>query len=303
MNHESRRTTELAEQQPENAPNGPCPVTRFPLTVIILTCNEETNVRDCLRSVDWAADVVIVDSGSQDETVELARVARPDLRVFTHPFRDFGEQRNWALEHTRPEHEWVLFLDADERCGPACAEAIQGAVRQPDDKVGYYLSCRNWFLGRWIKRCTLYPSWQLRLLRTGCVRFRKEGHGQREVTDGVLGYLGEPYDHFPFSKGVAEWTARHNVYSTNEVELIERLRKEPLHLGDLLRDAVRRRRCLKRLAARLGFRPLLRFLYLYVVRAGFLDGRAGLLYCLLRVAHEIHITVKIAEASQGRDRA
>jgi glycosyltransferase involved in cell wall biosynthesis len=270
----------------------------FPLTAVLLTLNEEVNVAACLATLAWVDDVVVVDSGSRDDTVERVLAARPDARVFTHAFKDFGDQRNWALDHAEPRHEWVLFLDADERCTPACAEAIRRALT-PDSKVdGYYLTCRNMFLGQWIRRCTFYPSWQLRLLRMGRVRFRKEGHGQREIADGPLGYIREPYDHFGFSKGVEEWVSRHNRYSTNEVELIQRLRAEPLHPEDLVKgDPVVRRRALKRLAARLGFRPLLRFLYMYILRAGFLDGRAGWVFCRLRVAHEIHIEAKLKEAA------
>jgi hypothetical protein len=161
------------------------------------------------------------------------------------------------------------------------------------------LTCRNYFLGRWIKHATLYPSWQLRVMKHGSVRYRKEGHGQREVTDGPLGSIASPYDHYGFSKGIAHWIERHNRYSTNEVELILRLRRSPLHLSHLFsRNGIKRRRCLKRLAARFGFRPPLRFLYTYILRGAFLDGRAGLLYCLLRVSHEIHITVKLAEAEK-----
>lgn len=277
------------------------PVSRFPLSVIVLTWNEAENIAPCLACLDWADDVIIVDSGSTDDTLRRAREARPDVRVFEHSFEDFGAQRNWALDETSPKYEWILFLDADECCHAACAKAVRRAVSSPGAYVGFYLTCRNYFLGRWIKHCTLYPSWQLRLLKAGAVRFRKEGHGQREVTAGPLDHIQEPYDHYGFSKGVAFWIERHNRYSTDEVELIERLRIEPLQLGDLLgRGAVSRRRCLKRIAARLGLRPLLRFVYMYFLRCGFLDGHAGLVYCLLRVAHEIHVNAKLAERKAGR---
>jgi glycosyltransferase involved in cell wall biosynthesis len=270
---------------------------RFPLSVIILTHNEAENIGPCLAGLDWADEVIIVDSGSTDGTIARAEDVRPDVRVYTHPFRDFGEQRNWALDATWPQHDWVLFLDADERCTPTCAAAIRESVARPGAHVGFFLTCRNIFLGRWIRHCTLYPSWQLRLLKAGAVRFQKEGHGQREVTRGPVGHIHEPYDHYGFSKGVAHWIDRHNRYSTNELELLQRLRSEPLRLSHLLRRDPLRRRCLKRLAARFGFRPLFRFLYIYILRRGFLDGRAGLLFCLLRVAHEIHITVKLAETN------
>ena len=268
-----------------------------PLTAIILTYNEADNIRDCLASLHWVEDVVIVDSGSTDGTIDAARSIRPDVRVFTNPFEDFGQQRNWAIDHAQARHPWILFLDADERGTAAFEQAIRHTIAEPSEHAGFFLCYRNMFLGRWIKRSTLYPSWQLRLFRLGRVRYRKEGHGQREVTDGKLGYIHEPYDHYGFSKGIADWVARHNHYSTNEVELIHRLRQEPVAVGDLLkRDPIARRRCMKRIAARVGFRPLLRFVYLYIVRLGVLDGRAGLMFCLLRVAHEIHITAKLAEA-------
>jgi glycosyltransferase involved in cell wall biosynthesis len=267
----------------------------FPLSVIILTHNEGANIGPCLACLGWTDDIILLDSGSTDNTVELARRTRADIRVFDHPFQDFGDQRNWALDHTQPKHEWILFVDADERISPACAAAIRAAVQDPADKAGFYLTCRNFFMDRWIKHCTLYPSWQLRMLRKGAVRFRKEGHGQREVTDQPLGYVREPYDHYGFSKGLDHWKARHEVYAANEAELIFRLRAEPLALRDILsKDPVIRRRCLKRLAARTPFRPFMRFFYIYVWRRGYLDGRPGLVFSMLRARHEANITAKLA---------
>ncbi len=275
---------------------------RFPLTAIILTFDEEVNIRDCLACLDWADDIVLLDSGSTDSTIEHAKAVRPDIRIFDHPFTDFGDQRNWALDHTQPRHEWILFVDADERITPVCACAIQEAVKAPDDKAGFYLTCRNFFMNRWIKHCTLYPSWQLRLLKKGFVRYRKEGHGQREVTDRPLGYIREPYDHFGFSKGLEHWKARHEVYAANEAELVSRLREESLTLRDLFsRDPVVRRRCLKRLAARAPCRPFLRFFYIYFWRCGFLDGPPGLVFARLRAWHEANIAAKLREIARRQE--
>jgi len=269
----------------------------FPLSVIVLTYNEAANISACLASVSWADDIILVDSGSADGTLEIARQMCPGVRIFYHRFRNFGDQRNWALEQTDPKHEWLFFLDADERCTDECAAAIRHVSSAPGEFVGFYLTYRNFFLDRWIKHSTLYPTWQLRLLKQGSVRFRKEGHGQREVSTGPLGYLHEPYDHYGFSKGIAHWIERHNRYSSEEMELVKRLRDEPLQLTDLVYSgAVVRRRCLKRLRARLWCRPLLRFVYTYVFRGGFLDGRPGLVFCLLRVAHDIHVDAKLVEA-------
>jgi glycosyltransferase involved in cell wall biosynthesis len=305
---------------------------KMSVTVIVLTFNESVNIADCLKSVAWADDVVIVDSGSTDDTVALARRVRPDVRCFEHLFQDFGDQRNWALDNTEPKHDWILFLDADERITSALSEAMSAVVMPEGDKekhaknieegmhvctdrrvnadpgtepipshAGYYLCNRYFFMGRWIKHCALYPSWQLRLLRKGQVRFRKEGHGQREVTEGSLGYLEEPYDHYGFSKGIEAWVARHDAYASNEVELIRRLRSEPLELKRLFSaDPIARRRCLKSLAVHLPCRPLFRFLYMYIIRFGFLDGRPGWVFCRLRFSHEMNIAEKLGD-SRRRD--
>lgn len=269
---------------------------RCRVTAIVLTRDEEMNIEPCLQSLAWADEVVIADSFSTDRTLELAQRARPDVRAIQRAFTDFGDQRNWAMDNAMPRNDWILFVDADERITSACARAIEAAIASPGDKAGFFLTCRNFFMGRWIKHCTLYPSWQLRLFRKGQVRFRKEGHGQREVSEAPLGYLREPYDHFGFSKGVEHWKARHKVYAANEAELIFRLRSEPLALGEFFsRDPVIRRRCLKRLAARTPFRPLFRFLYIYVWRRGFLDGRPGFVFAMLRVGHEIRIAAQLTE--------
>ncbi|HEY7088573.1 MAG TPA: methyltransferase domain-containing protein, partial [Tepidisphaeraceae bacterium] len=199
---------------------------------------------------------------------------------------------------TNPRNEWIFFVDADERITSKCAAAICSAVSSPGPHDGFFVCYRNIFLNRWIRHCKMFPTWQLRILRLRRVRYRKEGHGQREVMSGSAGYIREPFDHLDLSKGLPQWIERHNVYSTNEVELIRRLREEPLMLRDLLwGDPVQRRRCLKRVGARFGASPILWFLYLYIIQLGFLDGRPGLTFCLLRLAQQIHIKAKLEEAS------
>lgn len=271
---------------------------RFPISVIVLTLNEEANIAACLAALQWADEVILVDSFSRDETVTRAQQVRPDVRVFQNQFEDFGQQRNWALDSTSPRHDWILFVDADERVTDSCTAAIQKAVQNSQDRVGFFMCYRNIFLGKWIRRCTMFPSWQLRLLKKGYVRYKREGHGQREILSGGAGYIHEPYDHLDLSKGLPEWIAKHNTYSSQEVVLLKRLRDEPLALGDLFAEPIKRRRCLKRLAARMGAGPALRFLYQYVIRLGFLDGRAGYVYCLLRAAQQAHIVAKLAESEQ-----
>ncbi|GAB4342138.1 MAG: glycosyltransferase family 2 protein [Desulfobulbaceae bacterium] len=268
----------------------------IPLTAIVLTRDEAINIGPCLEAMARVEDIVVVDSGSTDTTLELAQKLRPDARIFHHQFKDFGDQRNWALDNCEPRHGWVLFVDADEFCEPELLDEIEAFLREPGAFVGGYVAGRNYFLGRWLKYSTMYPSYQLRLLKLGHVRYRKEGHGQREVTEGPLHYFRYGWRHEGFSKGVSQWIARHNRYSTEEVELILRLRAEKLMFRDLVNvDPIVRRRAFKRLGARLPFRPINRFLYTYVLKKGFLDGYPGLLYCLLRIAHDIHIISKLAE--------
>ncbi len=277
-----------------------------PITAIILTQDEAVNIRACLAALAAVEDVIIVDSGSTDRTLEIARATRPDVRIFQHPFKDFGEQRNWALDNAGPFRSWVLFIDADEFCSPELLDEMAGFVVDPGGAVGGFIAGRNFFLGRWLRYSTFYPSYQLRLLNVGHVRYRKEGHGQREIASGRLHYFVQGWRHEALSKGVQQWIARHNQYSSDEVGLIIRLRQEPLRLGELLaRDPITRRRALKRLAARLPLRPLARLLYTYVFRLGFLDGKPGLIYCLLRLAHDIHIGAKLAEQRDrvGRTRS
>ncbi len=272
----------------------------IPVTVVILTHNEAVNIVPCVEDVRAFAEIIVVDSGSTDGTVEILQNRFPQIRVLRHAFEDFGQQRNWALDHGNPRHEWILFLDADERCTPECAEAIDAAVTNPAGHVGFFMCCRNMFLGRWIKHCTMYPTWQLRLLKQGQVRYQKEGHGQREVLDGSAGYISAPYDHLGFSKGVKEWVARHNEYSSNEIELIKALANAPIGISGLFAgDPIQRHRTVKRLSARTPLRALVVFVYLYFIRRGFLDGRPGLLFCLLRVANEIHMAAKLAEADRA----
>lgn len=268
----------------------------IPLTAIILTHNEATNIAKCLAHLERISDVVLLDSGSTDNTIAAARAVRPDVRVYHHAFSDFGHQRNWALENTSPQHQWVLFVDADEFCTPSLLDEIQSLVGNPGDAVGGFIAGKVYFLGKWLKHSTMYPSYQLRLLKPGHVRFRKDGHGQKEVTHGPTRYLRSAWRHEALSKGVHQWIDRHNRYSTEEAHHLIQLRKEAVAWRGLFSsEAIVRRRALKAVGARLPFRPVLRWLHLYIFKRGFLDGIPGFLYCALLFAHEIQIAIKIAE--------
>ena len=271
------------------------------ISVIILTHNEAGNIVACLESVAWSDDIVLVDSGSTDGTRDAAKAIGSNVRVFENPFTDFGQQRNWALDHCEPKRSWILFLDADERVTSALRDEMTTAVESDRAEAGYYLCYKNMFLGQWLKRCTFFPSWQLRLLKHGHVRYEKAGHGQREVAGGALGFLKEPYDHFGFSKGIAAWIERHNRYSTEEADYLCALAKQALKPGEIFSsDALVRRRAIKRVYARVPARALVRFFYAYFFRLGFLDGRAGWTFCQLRFGHELNIAAKQRELLLAR---
>lgn len=265
------------------------------ISAVILTHNEARNIVSCLSALRPVDDVVIVDSGSTDETLVLATSVRPDVRIFTHPFQDFGEQRNWAIDHCELRHDWLLFVDADEYCDAELLNELTEFISSPAEFVGGFIAGRNYFLGRWLKYSTMFPSYQLRLLRRGKVRYIKEGHGQREVTDGPLKYMTHGWRHEAFSKGVHQWLARHNTYSTEEARRFIVERALPIDWRQLGQDRIARRRLMKQIALRLPLRPWIRFLYAWLFRGGVLDGRAGFYYCTLLLAHQLELDAKLAE--------
>jgi glycosyltransferase involved in cell wall biosynthesis len=266
------------------------------VSVVVLTKDEECNIADCLASVAWSDDVLVVDSFSRDRTVELA--AQAGARVLQRKFTNFADQRNFALSDGRIANEWVLHLDADERVSPALREeilAVVGTTRAD----GFFVASQLQFMGRWIRHAGLYPSYQARLGRRQCLRFKQVGHGQREtISADRMGRLNNPLTHYAFSKGFEDWFDRHNRYSTDEARSeLRAVGGGALDWGGLLpgRDPVCRRRALKQLASRLPFRPHARFIYMYLLRGGFLDGSAGLTYCRLLAVYEFMIAMKRRE--------
>ena len=262
-------------------------------SILILTKDEETNLPDCLDSVAWCDDVVVLDSLSNDRTQAIAR--ERGARVFERAFDDFGAQRNHALDEIDFKHPWVFHLDADERFNDALRTHCDRVIAQ-DEHSGYFVPNRIIFLGRWIRRASQYPHPQVRLLKVGEVRFAKAGHGQREdQAKRGLGHIDAAYDHHNFSKGIADWVHKHNRYSDEEAREASSLLAGPVPMRDLLRGGMTRRRAMKRLHARLPGRWLAKFLYLYVIKRGFLDGYPGFAYCVLQGFYDFLIAVKIRE--------
>jgi glycosyltransferase involved in cell wall biosynthesis len=274
-----------------------------PLSVLIPVKNEAANLTACLASVAWCDDIVVVDSGSTDGTREMALAAGARVIDFSWDGH-FPKKKNWALAKVEWKNDWIFVIDADERATPALAAAMQAALTQSTYQ-GYYVNRRFWFLDGWLNHCGYYPSWNLRFFRHRLGRYEKladsagTGSGDNEVhehvqLDGPAGYLAGEMEHYAFPD-IATWVEKHNRYSNWEACLqLEAQSSRQASRGGI--DAgLARKRWLRQLAWSLPFRPVLRFLYHYVWRAGFLDGYRGYVFCRLMAWYEFLSAAKARE--------
>jgi len=263
------------------------------ISAVILTKNEEINIRRCIESLRWCREIVVVDSGSTDQTVPLADSL--GVTVFTHvqtpPFK-ISEQRNWALRECSLGGDWVLFLDADEVIPEDLAAVIQEECSREDQPCNAFeLTPRYWFWGKWLKRTQGYPNWHARLLKRGEVFFAG-GVWEHFAEGAQIGRIETPYDHFANSKGFSDWLERHDRYSSWDAEHILQF----LETRQNSAFATDRKLKLRTWAARFWpFRPLFRFVQMYFLRLGFLEGRVSLLYCVLCAMYEWMVVVKVIE--------
>ena len=255
-----------------------------PVAAVVLTHNEERNLPDCLRSLEgWVHELFVVDSGSTDATVAIARAA--GARVFEHPFEHYGAQRNWAMDHLPISAPWILHMDADERITPELRSSIGTALaRDPGGLDGFLVSRRTMFMGTWIRHGGHYPAWHLRLMRTGVGRCEDRLYDQHFYVPGAVRKLqGDLID--TLTPDVATFTARHLRWAALEAAEHEAPGAEGRIRGRLgTENAIEQRRWLRDWYARLPLfvRPTAYFLYRYFVRLGFLDGRAGLVFHVLQ---------------------
>lgn len=284
---------------------------KVPVSVIIPTLNEGKNLARCLDHLRWADEVAIIDSRSTDDTIAIAGAY--GARVIDFRWNgQWPKKRNWALRHAPLKHEWILMVDADEWIIPELAAEIAEVVADPRF-VGYWINRRFIFMGRWIKHCGYYPSWNLRLLKRGHGEFEKltdvgdTGSGDNEVhehlrADGPTGHLKHDMLHLAFPT-ISIFMEKHNRYSNWEAIVQFKGTKEPDTALPANPDVARRRR-LKKLSRKLPFRATLRFLYTYVYKAGFLDGRAGYILCRLIAIYEFLSWAKYHELRhEEEDRA
>ncbi|MDR3764208.1 MAG: glycosyltransferase family 2 protein [Acidobacteriota bacterium] len=283
------------------------------ISVLIYTRNEERDLPGCLASVAWSDDIHVLDSFSTDRTVEIARAAGVAVTLPRAAAQEGGAvfggdeaaRKNWALANLPFRNAWVLHLDADERVTPELRDALLAAVKNPGPNVAFRVQRRDFFLGTWLRHVQTSPYY-LRLFRPEKMHYERLVNPV-SIPDGPAGEVTGYLDHFPFSKGIAHWVERHNAYSTLEARQI--LENRAAHKPFSLRLAFtaggfnERRFHQKELFYRLPARPLVKFLLLYVLRRGFLDGRAGFTYAMLQSFYEYLIVLKTRELTSLARRA
>lgn len=271
-----------------------------PVSVLILTYNEEINLPRCVASLSWCNDIVVLDSYSDDNSVNISE--KLGAKVFQRKFDNYASQRNFGLTELQFRNPWVLMVDADEEVAPDLVAEIGSVL---DDKSNADVSLfrmrrKDYFLGRWIRRSSGYPTWFGRLIRLGHVRVERTINEQY-VTDGPVGYLQAHLLHYPFNKGFSSWFDRHNRYSTMEAEILSTASDNGFTLKHLFSaDPVTRRGALKQYIYNMPGRPLIVFAGLYFFRGGFLDGLPGLVFCLLKFIYECMISCKVLELKLRR---
>jgi len=274
---------------------------RVPLSVIVPIKNEAENLPRCLGCVQWADEIFVVDSLSTDGSAEIAEQHGAKVVQF-HFNGTWPKKKNWALENLPIRNEWVFVLDADEVLPGAAEKEIAEAIAKAGPIAGYWINRRFFFLGRWLKH-SYYPNWNLRLFRHSLGRYEKltetdtqsgdnEVH-EHVVVQGPTGRLRTEMDHYAFPS-VEVFIEKHNRYSNWEARVAadEFLSQSS---GELSHAPVERRRRLKMLSQRLPFRPLMRFLYIYIWQKGVLDGRDGYFFARLHAIYEFLSVAKTYE--------
>jgi glycosyltransferase involved in cell wall biosynthesis len=270
--------------------------------VLILTHNEELNLPVALASVQGLARrVFVLDSGSTDQTIPIAKAA--GAQVVHHDWAGYADQRNWALDNVPYESPWILILDADESLSANLAEEIRQIVSQPPETINesaFYLNRVLIFMGRPIRHCGYFPSWNIRLFKRGMARYEQRHVHEHMIVNGPKGHLRALMRHED-RRGLEHYIAKHNRYSTLEARELYRQVEPWPGFRRFFRDRTARRRFIKyRLATKIAMPWLWRFFYMYIFKAGFLDAKAGLCFCLFISSYEMFIRMKYQDLVWAR---
>jgi glycosyltransferase involved in cell wall biosynthesis len=280
---------------------------RVSVSVIIPTRNEEHNLERCLRSVAWASEIYVIDSQSTDATCRIATDCGAKVVQFGYS-GGWPKKKNWALANIRFANAWVLMLDADEVLMAGGREEIAAAVHGSNSIAGYWINRRFMFLGKWLRH-SYYPNWNLRLFKHALGRFEKLVEGETDsgdveihehvVVEGLTGRLQTELEHYAFPS-VECFIEKHNRYSNWEAQY--ELELDGKRGGVRPHEHMNLRRQLKRASRKLPLRPFLRFLYIYILQRGFLDGFEGYYFAQLHACYECMSVIKTYERKRYANR-
>lgn len=274
----------------------------IPVSVIIHTLNEELNIANALENVlNWANQVIVVDSDSTDNTQSIAK--KYDVDIISRPCSRAGlvDQRNWALDTINFKNKWVFILDADEIIDNFLKKEVEQIVYENNLLIhGYSARSKMIFMGKWVKRNSHYPTWVMRLFQHKLLRYEK-----REANAGMIldskkhGYL-KGHTENNDSKGFDAYLDRMKDFSTLEAKALinSKRNKEAVNsqiTPNFFGSPNERRRFLKNIFVSLPFKPLIVFIYLYFFRLGFLEGRVGFHYAFYKSVLEWSIIIKTNE--------
>jgi glycosyltransferase involved in cell wall biosynthesis len=245
------------------------------VTVAIITKDEEGNIRDCLESVKWADEIVVVDNGSTDRTLSICQ--EYGARIFQEEWKGYSGQKNSAIE--KAGNEWVLNLDADERVSPELRQEMQKGLEENQGVDGYWIPRKNFFLGRWIRYCGWYPDLNLRLFRKSRGRFGERAVHERLKLEGKALTLTHPLIHETY-RSLSDFLRRMDRYSS-------------LAAGEMLREG-RKFRLIDPV-----LRPPFTFLQMYVLHAGFLEGYFGFVLSVLYSYYTFAKYIKLRELKKN----
>lgn len=242
------------------------------ISAILIIKNEINNLAECLKSVDWCDDIVVVDCFSTDGSAEFAK--HFGARVFSEEWKGYGAQKNSAL--AKAKGDWILNIDADERVSIELKNEIIATITENKTYDGYYIPRKNYFRNRWIKYGGWYPDYSLRLFKNGKGAFEERSVHEKVLIDGTCGYLRWPLIHYTY-KSVSDFVIRMEKYSRLSLHDIERRRRSTSFLMGSLHG-------------------IYTFIYMYLIRFGFLDGDEGL---FLAFSYSYYTILKYYRLSKG----
>jgi glycosyltransferase involved in cell wall biosynthesis len=253
--------------------------TKIPLSVAIITKDEAVNLPDCLQSISFAGQIVVVDSGSIDDTVTIASGFGCD--VFTEPWRGFGPQKQFAIDRCR--NPWILILDSDERIPKDTAKAIQNVISNPSTTaVGFSFPRKNFFQGRWMRHAGWWPDRVVRLFQKDRGRMTQAKVHESVEVDGLVEPLMYPIEHYTESR-LDKILQKIDHYSTLGAEEAFKEGKTASIWSAVVRAK-------------------LAFLHNYLIRLGFLDGSQGLTLAATDAVNKFFKYAKLAELSKQSER-